>query len=114
MTIETKNALFIDYEYCSGCHSCEVACRNELGIGSDYFGMKVLEDRPRQNPDGSWHWDYMAYPTELCNLCAERVQSGELPSCVQHCQAKVLAYGTVEEMAAKLVEKGGKAAIFIP
>ena len=28
-----KYALLIDYEYCTGCHSCEIACRNELEIG---------------------------------------------------------------------------------
>ena len=109
-----ENALFINYKYCSGCHSCEVACRNELGLGIDGFGMKILEDRPRQNPDGTWHWDYIAYPTELCDLCAERVQAGEMPSCVLHCQAKVLFYGTVEECAAKMAGRAGKAAIFIP
>ena len=26
----TQKALYIDYEFCSGCHSCEVACRNEI------------------------------------------------------------------------------------
>lgn len=108
-----KAALFIDYEFCSGCHSCEVACRNELGLELGQYGMRLLEDSPRQNPDGSWHWDYIAYPTELCDLCAERVEAGELPSCVQCCQAKVLEYGTVEECAAKLAAKGSKAAVFM-
>jgi Fe-S-cluster-containing dehydrogenase component len=75
--------------------------------------MKVLEDKPRKNPDESWHWDYIAYPTELCDLCEGRVAKGELPSCVLNCQAKVLEYGTIEECAAKLAAKGSKAAIFV-
>lgn len=110
----SDNALYIDFEFCSGCRSCEIACRNELGIGLDDYGMKVVEDKPRQHADGSWHWDFIAYPTELCDLCAERVEAGELPSCVQHCQAKVLSYGSIGEMAGLLAEKGGKAAIFVP
>lgn len=110
----SQNALYIDYEFCSGCHSCEVACRNELGLGLDDWGMKVLEDKPRQHADGSWHWDYIAVPGELCDLCEMRTAQGKLPSCVQCCQAKVLEYGTVEECAAKLAAKGRKAAIFVP
>ena len=110
----TQTALFIDYEFCSGCHSCEIACRNELELPVNAWGIKVLEDKPRQNPDGKWHWDYIAIPTELCDMCEERVAGGALPSCVQHCQAKCLEYGTIEECAAKLAEKGNKAAILLP
>ena len=40
----TQKALYIDYEFCSGCHSCEVACRNEIECGIDDWGIKVLED----------------------------------------------------------------------
>ena len=109
-----QHALYIDFEFCSGCHSCEIACRNELELPLEEWGMKVLEDKPRQHADGSWHWDFMAYPTEKCDLCADRVERGLLPSCVQCCQAKVLEYGTIEECAQKLAEKGKKAAIFVP
>ena len=68
--------------------------------------MKVLEDKPRQHADGSWHWDFMAYPTEKCDLCADRVERGLLPSCVQCCQAKVLEYDTIEECALEACRKG--------
>lgn len=27
-----KNGLMIDYEYCTGCQSCELACKNEHGF----------------------------------------------------------------------------------
>ena len=109
-----QHALYIDFEFCSGCHSCEIACRNELKLPLEEWGMKVLEDKPRQHADGSWHWDFVAYPTEKCDLCADRVERGLLPSCVQCCQAKVLEYGTIEECAQKLAEKGKKAAVFVP
>ena len=71
-----QHALYIDFEFCSGCHSCEIACRNELELPLEEWGMKVLEDKPRQHADGSWHWDFMAYPTEKCDLCADRVETG--------------------------------------
>lgn len=110
----TKYALFIDYEYCSGCHSCELACRNELGLGKGEFGIKVLQDGPRQFNDGTWVWDYVVLPSEKCTMCEGRIEQGLEPSCVQHCQAKVLKFGTPEQCAAMLAEKGKKAAIFMP
>lgn len=35
--------LMIDNEYCTGCHSCEIACRNELGLPMGQWGIKLLE-----------------------------------------------------------------------
>lgn len=108
-----KNALLIDYGFCSGCHSCELACRNELGLGLSDWGIKVIEDGPRKNSDGSWHWDYLAMPTELCTGCEDRVKLGKDPACVQTCQAKVMYYGTPMEMAARIEELSEKTAMFL-
>jgi Fe-S-cluster-containing dehydrogenase component len=108
------HALFIDYEFCSGCHSCEIACRNELELDLEEWGIKVLEDGPRKYKDGTWHWNYFAMPGEKCDLCEKRVAQGLEPSCVQHCQAKVIKYGTIEECAKMLAEKGGKGMIVQP
>ena len=110
----SRNALFINYQFCSGCRSCEFACRNELELELGDFGMKLFEDGPRQMPDGKWHWDFIAYPTELCDLCEGRTDQGMLPSCVQTCQAKCLEFGTVEECMVKLEKAGKKAAVFVP
>ncbi|MGI6216476.1 MAG: 4Fe-4S dicluster domain-containing protein [Coriobacteriales bacterium] len=110
----SKNCLFLDYEYCTGCHSCEIACRNELELGIDEWGIKVLEDGPRKYEDGTWQWNYYAVPGEKCDMCVERVSQGLEPSCVQHCQAKVLKFGTIEECAQMLADKGGKALVLKP
>jgi Fe-S-cluster-containing dehydrogenase component len=110
----TKNGLLIDYEYCSGCHSCEVACRNELSLPVDQWGIKLAEDGPRKLPDGGWHWDYIPVPSELCDLCEPRTAKGLEPMCVQSCQAKVMDYGSPEELAKKMEQKGGKVVIFLP
>ena len=40
-------------------------------------------------------------PTHLCDLCEDRVASGKLPTCVHHCQAGVMVYGPLQELAAK-------------
>lgn len=108
------NALFLDYEYCSGCHSCELACRNEIGLGLGEWGIKVHEDGPRETKDGTIHWNYYAVPTEFCTLCAERVAGGQQPACVQVCQGRCLQYGTIEECAQMLANKGGKGLVMLP
>ena len=98
-------ALAIDYEWCSGCHSCEVACRKALDLPSGQWGIRVLKDGPRQKEDGSWEFNNLPMPTSLCDLCASRTAVGKDPSCVHHCPAHVMHFGTVEEMAKYVAEK---------
>lgn len=45
-------ALLIDYKYCSGCHACEIACKNELGLGLGQHGIKLLEMAPQKFGEG--------------------------------------------------------------
>ncbi|MEG0374283.1 MAG: 4Fe-4S dicluster domain-containing protein [Raoultibacter sp.] len=53
-------------------------------------------------------------PTRLCDLCAERTAAGKLPTCVHHCQAGVMVYGPIEELAGKAKAAGKeKIAIFV-
>ena len=47
-------------------------------------------------------WLFSPVLTRVCNLCAERVAGGKLPSCVQACQAWCLYYGEAEELVKKL------------
>lgn len=109
-----KNGLLINYKYCSGCHSCEMACKNEHDIPLGKWGIKLSEDGPWKLPNGEWHWDYIPHPTELCDLCAERTAQGKLPNCVQTCQAKVMEYGTLEELSKRADGIGEKVVIFVP
>lgn len=97
-----KHGLFIDYEFCSGCHACEVACKTEHDMPEGDFGIKILKDGPRQNSNGKWEFNYLPVPTSLCDLCETRVADGKLPTCVHHCQAGAMVYGTMEELASKV------------
>lgn len=107
----SANGLFINYEFCTGCHSCEVACKKEHKLPEGQFGMHVLQDGPRQTVDGKWEFTYIPYPSHQCDLCAERVSEGRLPTCVHHCQAGVMDFGPLEEMA-KLAEKYPKSMVY--
>lgn len=108
-----KKALLIDYGFCSGCHSCELACRMEHNLKLDEWGIRVLEDGPRMNRDASIYWDYVPHITDMCDGCVERTSEGLDPLCVQTCLGKVMYYGTVSEMAAKMLELGKKAMVYI-
>lgn len=104
----SKKALLINYEYCTGCHSCEIACRNELGLGLGEWGIKLEQIGPFQIDDRTWNFDYAPILTSLCNFCEDRVAAGKDPSCAHHCLALCIEYGTIEELAKKAEEAQGK------
>ncbi|MDR0350823.1 MAG: hypothetical protein LBH64_04645 [Coriobacteriales bacterium] len=101
----TKGIL-INYEYCTGCHSCEVACKkyNELAKGD--FGIKLTETGPHKytsgTPEGKWEWTWLPVLTKACGGCLDRVEKGKMPMCVQHCQAWCMYYGELEELVKKM------------
>ena len=99
--------ILINYEYCTGCHSCEVACRNELGLTHGEFGIKLTEVGPFEyttpiNADTKYEWVYNPTITKACNMCADRVAMGKMPSCVQACQAWCMYYGDLEDLIKKM------------
>ena len=108
-----RNGLLIDYEYCTGCHSCEVACSMENNIPVGQWGIKIAEIGPWQISEDKWQLTYVPIPTDLCNLCAKRVAKGKEPTCVQHCQADVMRFGTVEELA-KEMQRKPQQVLFVP
>lgn len=110
----SQNALLFNYEYCSGCHSCELACRNELGLGLGEWGIKLAEVKPFELDAGKMEWIYQPIPTRLCNLCADRVSEGKDPACVHHCLAFCIEYGTLDDMQKRAAEIGGRVSVFLP
>lgn len=112
-----NNALLFNYEYCTGCHSCEVACKNHLGIGLGKWGIKVCEVEPFRTEDGSQNdmeWIYQPVPTKLCDMCEEDVAAGGKPACVHHCLSFCIEYGPAEEMCRRASEIGSRVSVFLP
>lgn len=110
--------LLIDYEFCSGCETCVIACKEEHVFPVGKWGIRVMEDGPWQKVDGDdsgdcFNWNYLPFPTDLCDLCADRLAAGRKPTCVHHCQADVMRFGTVDELTAELVTKP-KQVLFVP
>jgi Fe-S-cluster-containing dehydrogenase component len=107
-----RKGLMIDYEYCTGCHSCEVACKQEhnypVGHGGIHL-MEIITDLPDKQP----RIDYIPFTTHYCDLCKERVKKGEVPACVKHCQSFTMYYGTVAQLG-KLMEEHPHSVLFTP
>jgi len=62
-----KNCLVIDLDRCSGCHSCEVACKFENAVGLGTFWNRVMTVGPTGTfPDIEMYW----LPVQ-CQQCAD-------------------------------------------
>ena len=96
--------LLVDYEWCTGCHSCEMACAVEHGFPQGQCGVAVCEVGPwSYGPENDrWQVGYQPAFTDQCDLCADRTEKGKMPMCVQHCQAWCLYHGEVEELVRKM------------
>ena len=100
----SEYGLLIDYHWCTGCKSCEMACSVEHDIPIGQFGIRVDQFGPWENAPDDWTYFFMPVPTDQCDLCAERTAKGKEPTCVHHCQAACMEYGKIEDLAKKLTD----------
>ncbi len=108
-----RNGLLIQYEWCTGCHACEVACKQEHNYQGGMCGIKV-DELVTTGPD-KVHVDFMPVTTRFCDLCAARLQDkrDSVPACVKHCQATCIMYGPIEKLA-KAQDKQPRSALWAP
>ena len=107
------HGLVIDYKYCTGCHTCEVACKNEHDIPEGQWGIKLAEMGPVRL-EGKWMWDYVPIPSDLCDLCADRRAAGLKAACQHHCLAQCIEVVPVESIGQRMAELGDTVTCFIP
>lgn len=111
----SKKGILADMHYCTGCHACEVACKQEnkypVGIGGIKITEMIMEDADSSNVN----FDYVPYFSKNCTLCASRIASGEdtVPACVRHCGTLSLHYGNIEELA-KLMPQMPRSILYSP
>ncbi len=96
--------LLIDYEYCTGCYACRVACCQEHGHEAGSSGMAVIE-QVQPLAKGKAYLAYIPFPTELCILCTPRTTRGLEPACVKHCMAGVIKWGRLKELCKDMEKK---------
>lgn len=108
-----QNGLLINYQFCTGCHSCEVACQMEHKFPVGQWGIKLAEIGPWQISEEKWQYEFVPIPTDQCDLCADLVAKGKKPTCVHHCQSLVMEYGPIQDLAKKM-EGQPKMVLFAP
>ena len=101
MKKKTEYGLLINYEYCTGCHTCEIACSQEYKWPAGMAGMKVMEV-VENLPNDKAYLAFLPFPTELCILCRPRTKKGLAPACVQHCMAACIQFGPVEVLSKEM------------
>lgn len=110
--------LLIDYEYCTGCQSCIVSCKEEHDFKLGKSGINLFSDGPWQKDDSSdagfnFNWNNIPIPSDLCDLCSDRVEAGREPICVHHCLGACMKFGTIDELAKELASKP-KQVLWVP
>jgi len=100
-----RYGILVDYEYCTGCHSCEVACKEEHQFPQGKWGIQLAQISPWEIVPDKWQYSFIPIPTEMCDLCEARVAQGKEPTCVHHCQAQVMKFGKVEDLAIEMKDK---------
>ena len=101
MADKGRFALLIDYEYCTGCHTCQIACAQEYNWPAGMGGIRVQEI-VQNLPNDEAYLTYIPFPTELCVLCQPRTKKGLEPACVKHCMAECIKYGAVDDLAKEI------------
>jgi Fe-S-cluster-containing dehydrogenase component len=106
-----RNGLLIQQEWCTGCHACEVACKQEHNFPVGVCGIRV--DEVIMNGPEKVSVDYTPIVTRYCDLCSTRVSGGNEPACVKHCQATCMKYGKISDLV-KEQEKQPGSSLWLP
>lgn len=104
----TRYAMAIDYDYCTGCHTCEVSCKMEHGLPTGQWGIKLTEIGPWEYGDGQWQYKWVPVPTDQCDRCPERLAVGKKPMCVANCYTACMKFGTLEEVLQEIADEEEK------
>ena len=104
MAGKPEYGLLIDYEYCTGCYTCQLACCQEYGWEAGMSGMQVIE-QVQKLPNEKVYLTFLPFPTELCILCKPRTNKGLEPTCVKHCMANVIKWGRLEDLSKEMGRK---------
>ena len=97
-----KFGILVNYEYCTGCRACEIACKKEHNRTEDEYGIYVQEVKANVNGGKAY---FLPFPTDKCNLCGKRIAKGQKPACVHSCWTDVMKFGSIEDLTGELKKK---------
>jgi len=114
----SKYTLMFFKKDCMGCHSCEVACKQEHELGVGPRLVRVLEDSPdfkpvychhcanapcrEACPFGAMQFDDDQDLAVKCDLCIDRLEQGQAPACVSVCATGCIFWGDTRQLSERL------------
>lgn len=101
----SEYGMLIDYEYCTGCKTCEVACKQEYHRPAGQVGGVEVNEFIHTLPTGKLLITNIPTFTRACVFCAGRVKQGLAPACAAHCMANILQFGKIEDLKEMLPKK---------
>jgi ferredoxin len=72
----SEYGMLIDYEYCTGCKTCEVACKQEYHRPAGQVGGVEVKEFIHTLPSGKLLITNIPAFTRACVFCAGRVKQG--------------------------------------
>jgi len=107
---KSDGLVLIDFDRCIGCRYCMTACP----YGARSFNWKVPDQAPSGYPIGYQQNHYDPDPTsgknrlvytpvrpkgvvEKCTFCVERIDSNQVPICVEVCPARARIFGDLND-----------------
>ena len=126
----TQYGFFIDSSRCTGCKTCELACKDYKDLTPEVSFRRIYEyaGGDWQEDNGVWHQNvvvvdedvcigcrycHMACPygapqynetkghMTKCDGCYDRVAEGKKPICVESCPLRALDFGPIDELRKK-------------
>lgn len=88
--------MLVNLDRCIGCHSCEIACKQENKIPEGTHRIEVKQIGPA-TLDGKTRMDYIPLMNNGCTLCAHRVKTGKGTACEDSCPNDALKLCNDEE-----------------
>jgi len=99
-----RRGLVVNLERCTGCFTCEVACKQEHNLPEGERWIRVETLGPYE-VNGELAMDFVPLATDECDLCKNRVAAGGEPFCVETCPTQALGLHN-EEQILRLLRTG--------
>ncbi len=92
----------IDQRVCIGCRACMIACPYQVRFlwegGAGYYGPELT---PFEQVS---YARFTPGTVQKCDFCADRLDAGQPPACVQTCPSGALSFGDLDDPASPLLE----------